>query len=119
MTTYRCKYIYIYIYIYICIYIYLYTYIYKYIQTYVYICKEIYTYVFIYIYAIYMHICKYIYLYIYKIFNSNLLVSGPKSYTASKVTQPFNLSRFSMHLADFLIILHFSIQIFLFIFNKC
>ena len=55
-------------------------------------------------------------------FTSHLFVSGSKSYATSKVakvTQPSNLSKFSMHLADFLIILHFSIQIFLFIFNKC
>ena len=75
---------------------------------------------------LYIYICIYIYIYIYiyifKIFTSHLLVSGSKSFAASKVTkvtQPFSLSRFSMHLADFLIILHFSIQIFLFIFNKC
>ena len=37
-------------------------------------------------------------------FTSHLFVSGSKSYAASKVTkvtQPFNLFRFSMHLADF------------------
>ena len=59
------------------------------------------------------------YIYIYKIFTSHSLVSGSKSFAASKVTQSFNISRFSMDLADFLIILHFYIQIFLFIFIKC
>ena len=57
--------------------------------------------------------------YIFKIFTSHSLVSGSKPFAASKGTQPFNLSSFSMHLADFLIILYFYIQVFVFIFNKC
>ena len=67
----------------------------------------------------------YIYIYIYLkhwLLICCLLVSGWKSFAASKVTkvtQPLSLSRFSVHLADFLIIFHFSIQIFQFIFNKC
>ena len=122
----RAIYIYIYIFIYIHIHIYVYIYKYMYIYTYIYICIYIYIwYIYIYIYMIYIYIYIlyiYIYVYIFKIFDSHLLVSGSKSFAASKVTkvtQPFSLSRFSMHLADFLIILHFSIQIFLFIFNKC
>ena len=37
----------------------------------------------------------------YKIFTSHSLVSGSEPFATFKVTQPFNLSRFSMHLADF------------------
>ena len=101
-------YIYTYTYVYIHIYIYIFIYIYIYIHICIYI--QIYN-----IYNIYIYI--YIYIYIFKIFTSHLWVSGAKSFAASKVTkvtQHFNLSRFSMHLADFLIILHFFIQIFFF-----
>ena len=48
----------------------------------------------------------------YKIFTSHSLVSGSKPFVIFKVTQPFNLSRLPMHLADFLIILHSDICIY-------